>query len=149
MEEPVPSIAHLLLAEFAHRFPDRTFRADAPPQPVATFPAAHPDVGEVSVWDDGGEATVAVGDITHGHFDCYDEGLSAIDRRRRVANDVAKFLELLFSDRVLLWHSPGPNPRSGGWQVIDASSSYSIMDGGDVTYLWSGPTPNKLGGDQS
>jgi hypothetical protein len=121
-------------------------RQGSPPGAVGVFPAAHPDVGDASVWADGDEAMVAVGSITHGHFGCYDEGLTTTQRRTRVVDDVVEFLDALFRDRVLLWKSPGPQPASGGWRRLGHDSPYSLMDGGDLTFLWSGPTPNPLAG---
>ena len=58
------------------RFASRTFTTDVPPNPIAVFSAAHSEVGDVSIWDDGDEATVSIGGISHGHYNPYDPSLS-------------------------------------------------------------------------
>src|SRR4051812_47651596 len=90
---------------------------DAPPQPIATFPAAQPTVGRVLVYDDGDEATVLIENVTHAHFNPHDENLSEAQRDEVVTEDVVDFLKALFSDRVLLHSSP--DNRRGGWTRLD------------------------------
>jgi hypothetical protein len=138
-------IRDILLPKLMERFPDRGLRAASPPDPVATFPAAHPAVGDLSIWDDGGEAMVAVGDITHGHFNPNDGSLTPEQVAERVAADVLGFLEDLFADRILLWKSPAGG--SGGWVVLGNDEALSLMDGDDLTFTWSGPVKNALRGD--
>ena len=66
------AICDVLLAALLERFSDRGFRVGTPPNPVAVFPAKHPDVGDVSVRGDGIETnftvTVAVGQIIEDQF---------------------------------------------------------------------------------
>ncbi len=112
------------------------------PNPIATFPAAHPAVGDVSVWDDGEEVMVAVGEITHGHFDSCDESLTPGQIENQIVEDVLAFLEDLFAGRVLLWRSP--DGGSGGWLISGADQSLSLMDGDDQTFTWTGPVENPL-----
>jgi hypothetical protein len=129
-------IRDLLLPALIANFPDRGFQADEPPM-IGVFPAAHPEVGDVTIYDDGDEATVYIGEITHTHFNPYDQSLTDAQIAATVTCDVVDFLTELFADRVLLWTSL--ENGSGGCQSLD-------YDGGrprksDVlTYVWSGPT---------
>jgi hypothetical protein len=51
-------IRDVLLPALQSRFPSRGFRADASPNAIGSFPSAHEQVGDVTIWDDGDEATV-------------------------------------------------------------------------------------------
>src|SRR5262249_21251822 len=124
----------------------RTFTTDVPPKPIAVFSGAHSEVGDVCIWDDGDEATVSIGEITHGHFNPYDPSLSPEQLATVVTGEVLQFLADLFLDRVLLWKSR--EGGSGGWQVLDEGNELSLMDSDDLTYLWSGPVKNPLAQSQ-
>jgi hypothetical protein len=50
------------------RFPNRGLRLHQGKEPLASFPAAHPEVGDLEINDDGEELTTSVGQLTHGHF---------------------------------------------------------------------------------
>src|SRR5258707_9614723 len=106
-----------LIPAFKREFASWEIVFDSPPQPIATFPAAQAAVGRVLIYDDGDEATVLIENITHGHFNPYDEKLSDAQRDEIVTEDVINFLKALFSDRVLL-HSSADN-RTGGWTRLD------------------------------
>jgi hypothetical protein len=62
------TISEKLIPRLQARFPDRGLRVHEGTQPAATFPAAHPDVGDLCIDDDGVELTISVGQLTHGHF---------------------------------------------------------------------------------
>lgn len=119
-----------------------------PPEPIAVFPAVHPEVGDVSIWDDGDEATVAIGDITHGHFGAYDGALSQEQIHEEVAKQVVAFLADLFADKVVLWRTPGR--RLGGWYYADREPQGAGTTGclgrflasprKAERFLWSGPS---------
>jgi hypothetical protein len=110
---------------------------DAPPQPIATFPAAQQAVGRVLVYDDGDEATVLIENVTHGHFNPYDEKLSEAQRDEMVTEDVIDFLKALFSDRVLLHSSP--DNRRGGWSRLDLEDGPVALSPSFQYFLWSRP----------
>ena len=57
-----------LIPKLLASFPDRDLRLHQGNQPVATFPAAHPEVGDLQISDDEDELTISVGSLTHGHF---------------------------------------------------------------------------------
>ena len=92
--------------------------------PLVIFPAAHPEVGDVEIHDNGADIIVSIGRLTHEHF--------PVD-----GDDVIVFLEQLFADRIELfcsgsrggWRPRGPKPRG----------RISKFLFGRRTYVWSGP----------
>jgi hypothetical protein len=87
----------------------------------------------MQIYDVGDEITLVAGNFTHGHFSNYDE-IPVADKEQMIAEDVADFLEKLFSDRVILW---GAHESCGGWRVIDPANSDSPKHRNE--FLWSGP----------
>ncbi len=110
---------------------------DVPPQPIAAFAAAQPSVGRVLVYDDGDEATVLIENVTHGHFNSYDEKLSDAQRDEMVTEDVIDFLKALFSDRVLLHCSP--DKHGDGWTRLDLKVGPIELSPSFQYFLWSRP----------
>jgi hypothetical protein len=105
--------------------------------PVVVFAAAHPEVGDVEIYDDGDEVTVIIGKFTHEHFPSYDAALAPAEREERVAEHVVTFLEQLFADRVEIFGGV----RGGGWRPRGAKPRGRISKFlfGRKTYVWSGP----------
>ena len=95
-------IRDVLLPELMERFPNRGFQTQSSGNTIGLFPAAHPGVGNVYIADDGDEATLFIGDLTHLHFN-FDPGET--EPEKGVANDVLEFLDELFADRILIWKS--------------------------------------------
>ncbi len=126
----------VLLPVLRSRFARMEIRFGTPPEPIAVFAAAHPQVGEVSVFDAGEEARVHIGRIAHAHF-C---GLPKADTEREqlenTTEDVVDFLAELFSDRVVLHEST--DGRTGGWKRL-AAYERPIATEGMRLYRWSGP----------
>src|SRR5262245_34891909 len=91
----------------------------SPPQAIAVFAAAHPDVGDVQIFDDGSEVTLVAGNFTHGHFSDFDSK-SAEEAEKNIVDDVIAFLERLFADQVVLW---GSQRGGGGWYNRDRKQS--------------------------
>jgi hypothetical protein len=106
-------IADTLIPALRERFPESEVTWGTPPNAIAVFPAAHPDVGSLSIWDEGDEVMIAIGDITHGHIGADDEGLSEEQVHEEVAKNVLSFLEDLFAGRVIVWHAR--RGGAGGW----------------------------------
>jgi hypothetical protein len=131
------TIREVLLPALQQQFPDRVIRTGAPPDPVAVFPAAHPEVGDCIIWDDGNEATVGVGEITHGHFNPYDESRSPDAIAVWVTQAVVAFLVDLLADRVLLWSAS--NGRTGGWTYAEEGAADLALPVDAQLFVWSGP----------
>lgn len=126
-------ITDTLLPILQDRFPGKGILGCSHSEPCITFPAKHPDVGDIQIVDDGVEITIYVGNFTHSHFSNYDD-ISDIEKEREISADVADFLERLFSDRVILW---GSHKEGGGWKDISPDE----VDEGkrENEFLWSGP----------
>jgi hypothetical protein len=129
-------IAEYLLPKLQQRFPNRGLKAGVPPEPCAAFPAAHPEVGNIEICDDGDELTVYVGELSHGHFSNYDDNLTADQKAEIIAEKVAEFLEDLFADRIVIWRSFG---GSGGWYHVGHAGLAKIIP--KTKFVWSGPMP--------
>jgi len=128
-------IRELLLPELQRRFPDRELKLGLPPDPIAIFPAIHPEIGDVEIWDDDIEATIGIKDVTHGHFNPYDSSLSPDELAEQVTSDVLDFLTALFSDRVLFWVAN--DASRGGWQLLEYDQPQFHPN--SKHFLWSGP----------
>jgi hypothetical protein len=125
-------ITEKLIPRLQERFPDRPMKLGAPPGPIAVFTAAHPDVGDVQVFDDGSEVILVAGNFTHGHFSDFDLK-SSDEAENNIVDDVIAFLDRLFADQVVLW---GSHCGSGGWHNRDQKRSEFAKG---PLYVWSGP----------
>ena len=131
-------IRDTLLPALRAQFPDRELRPGDSPNTIGVFPAANDEIGDLTVLDDGDEATIYVGVITHLHFDGDTSSKAEVDER--IADEVVSFLAELFADRILLWRSCAPG-HDGAMPLNDAKN-LSGIGASDLTYLWSGPIPN-------
>ena len=84
------------------RFPDLAFTGPSDQPPQLTIPASHPDVGDIVLQDDDEEITAFLGHFTHRHFSNYDE-IPTAEKEKIIAEDVVRFLENLFADRIVMW----------------------------------------------
>jgi hypothetical protein len=136
-------IREVLVSALTDRFADRGMRVGAPPGPIATFPATHPAVGDVSVAEAGTfSAIVQVGEIVWNHVHSYDDHLEADERLQRLTQEVVRFLEELFADRLLFWRST--DGRNAGWRERgDVGHLEPLVLDNRIyqPYLWSGPLP--------
>jgi len=132
-------IRDLLVPELVERFADRGLRLGTPPDSIASFPAKHPDVGDVRVWDEGLGARVAVGEIVWEHFRLWPSD-DVKEATERIGKSVIRFLQELFADRLLFWQSI--DSRNAGWRErgdVGYSEPLVLDDRMYRTYLWSGP----------
>jgi hypothetical protein len=144
------TIREVLIPRLSERFSGHGLKVSEI-EPFATFPAAHGAVGDVSIWDDGHEATIGLGTITHSHFDCSNTTLSDLERSEFIADEVMSFLGDLFEDRILIWRSP--DKRSAGGRLGSRMRCRSWMR---LTRHSCGPVPSRIhsktsrgGGDDS
>jgi hypothetical protein len=141
-----------LVRALASRFADVGFRLGAPSEPAAIFAGKHDDVGDATVSapvvnaspiGDVASATVAIGKVLCDEFFNFDVHLAAEERAVRLANDVVRFLEHLFADRLLFWQS-ADSQRVRGWrECADARLAEPLVtdDRTYDVYFWSGPLP--------
>ena len=101
------------------------------------FSAAHSEVGDLTVQDDGDEVTLFLGRLTHCHIGNCDNGLTEVARQERISDEVLRFLEEIFADQVEFWG----NHRGGSSRQRKAKprSFLSKLMYGSRTYVWSGP----------
>lgn len=126
------ALSQQLIPILRERFRDRGLVTGEPPEPCAVFPGIHPGIRRVAVYDDRVELTVAVDDLTHGHFSD-DSAPRAVGEQRTVAA-VVEFLDALFDDRVVVW---GQHSTGGGWYRPDLGGSGGRP--GVPEFVWSGP----------
>lgn len=118
-------------------FPDTAMRIPGDEGAVVTIASPHPDVGALSVVDDGNELTVHLGRFTHVHFASHERGLSADQRAERIATDTVEFIRRVLADEIE-FHGTG---RGGGCRPRTRAPRglLSRFFLGSRTYLWSGP----------
>ena len=136
------AIRDILVPLLVERFKDCGLQLGTPPDPIAVFPAAHPEVGDVRVSEgNAGGADVAVGDVARDHFfNPYEEERETSEAAEGIARNVVRFLEELFADRLLMWRST--DGRTRGWRERgDAGHSAPLVvdDRAYHTYIWSRP----------
>ena len=128
-------IADKLVPRLRQRFPDRVVTFGSAPSPCAVFGAAHPDFGDVQIFDDGSDVTLVAGNFTHGHFSDYQSTVPEA-AAENIVNDVIDFLDRLFADRIVFW---GSHRGGGGWHSRgESDSDFPIHRTGQL-YVWSGP----------
>lgn len=69
--------------------------------PSIVIPAANDSVGNMTVYDDGDELTIEIGQLHHTHFSAYNyDGETNEQRLVAAIEDAAKFVADVFADRV-------------------------------------------------
>ena len=115
------------------RFPSRGLRIHDGKQPTATFPAAHPDVGDLTIFCDDVELTIAVGHLTHGHFSPWNEKPPQDEREEKVIGHVLAFLDAVFADQMVSWSAD----KAGGWH--GRGDEPIVRRPGARRFTWWGP----------
>jgi len=141
------TLSQKLIPRLLARFPDRGLRVQDGKQPVASFPAAHPDVGDLHIDDDGVELTISVGQLTHGHFFPRNyQGPSVKPSEKdeeEVIERVMKFLGEVFADQIEFWTADG----GGGWHP--RGKQPLVQRANMRRFVWSGPVtavpPRQMG----
>jgi hypothetical protein len=98
-------LAEKMTAALKREFPAAAINYDSPPKPIATIAAAQEAVGRIFIYLEDDEITVLVENISHAHFNPYDEDLSDEARAERIIPEVMEFLHQLLGDRILLIRS--------------------------------------------
>src|SRR5438034_9644461 len=88
-------------------FPTGGFMIRENENPFASLNSPCADVGTLSIYDDGDEATVAITEFSHSHFRYDDASLSLKERELHVAEDVVDFVRALLADQGLLFRYGG------------------------------------------
>ncbi|MFT3685887.1 MAG: hypothetical protein QM783_13360 [Phycisphaerales bacterium] len=140
------SLFDLLINELTQRHPARGLRTtqSSSGDRSAIFPAAHPDVGDIVITEDGEtELIVYVGKFTHTHHANYNDKLRGTERDKAIVASVVGLLDEIFADRIVMW---GSHKGGGGFaECEDPRSSAAAKKvrqhaGGAVPlFVWSGP----------
>jgi hypothetical protein len=129
------TISEKLIPRLLARFSDSGLRVHEGRQPAASFPAAHPEVGDLCIDDDGDELTITVGELTHGHFTPKDYRLPSQEKQEDLIERVMEFLDKVFADQIEFW-SAG---RAGGWHARGEEPLGQWRN--RRRFVWSGPLP--------
>jgi|SRR5215510_10193814 len=130
-------IREVLIPKLQARFAARGFQHGSEKNSIGFFPAAHTQVGELAMFDDGDEATIYIGQITHLHIDS--EASEEHRAEEEIANEVISFLEDLFADKMMIWKL---NITGENGVLPVANVEEWGMDHRASTFVWSGPVPN-------
>ena len=133
---PDVTISEVLVPALEAAFPGSGMRVSTLPEPVAVFPAACAEVGDVQIYDDGDEATVVIENVTHHHCNPYNSEMNPRERAQWVTHEVVEFLRALFEDRVFLW-SRQQGKGGGGWtQPYEGVIPDDVPEDADM-FVWS------------
>jgi len=126
-------LAEKMIPKLQARYAGRGLQIHEGKQPFASFPAAHPDVGDMALHDDDHEVTLYVGQ-THGHFSPFNYSEPVDTREAKVVDEVIAFLDEIFDDKIEFWTDGN---RMGGW---NARGQGNILGRRNVQrFVWSGP----------
>jgi hypothetical protein len=129
-----------LLPKLQEAFPGAAMRIGLGAEPLVTFLAKHPAVGDLEIHDEGDELTVFIGSITHRHFCSQDPAASAQAQADQLASEVTEYLQQLFADRIEFF---GNGFRGGARVRSDRRRSViSRLLLGRRSFVWSGPLGN-------
>ncbi|MBI3547093.1 MAG: hypothetical protein HY081_10985 [Gammaproteobacteria bacterium] len=128
------SILDVLIPALQERFPNRGMRIKQPGEADIVFPAAHPEFGDLIIYDEGEEITIMVGNFTHFHVGHETKSDAAVE----ITKHAIKYLDDLFADRIVLWNGLlgfglGHRPRD---DRDKAGSTFFRRK-----FVWSGPLP--------
>jgi hypothetical protein len=137
------SVRDILVPMLRERFPDRGLQLGSAPGPIAVFPAAHREVGAASVASSGDDSgvDVAVGGVARdSFFNPYEDEQGTVAAAQGIAQNVVRFLEELFADRLLMWRSD--DGATLGWRERgEAGHTAPLVVDDRVyhTYIWTRP----------
>jgi len=129
-------VSDRLFPKLRQHFSDCGLRLGRAPDRSVVFPAEHPEVGDIEIYDDGDEVTAYLGRFTHVHFFNYDENLPEEQAAEKIADDVVAFLKRLFADEVVLL---GSHKTGGGCCTRDREPQTPFSQNRGQEYVWSGP----------
>lgn len=125
-----------LTRTFRETFPELPFVFAEPPNPVATLEGPCEEMSPLQIFDDGDEATIWLGTITHSHFGNYEEGITEDWRHQYIAEEVVEFVRDLIANRIVGMSSLGG--RVGGWRRLEPGDPLPGSSPLKSQYLWSG-----------
>jgi hypothetical protein len=138
-EGRLDSLEREFLGVLRSRIDPRLYRAEFTDRLKVTFPAKHPETGDLVVRLDGDEVTVSIGLGFHTHFPTFPEDEGSVEERERAAAEEAiDYIEGFLADRIVLrLRFKNGEIRSGGTFPVDYPEK--PLARGEKEYLWSGP----------
>jgi hypothetical protein len=141
-EERLDSLAREFLSVLRSRIDARLYRAEFTDRLKVTFPARHPETGDLVVRLDGDEVTVSIGLGFHCHFPTFKEDLPVDKWEQAAAEEAIDYIAEFLADRtVLRLHFVNGEIRSAGTCPVGCPAE--PLAPGDKEYLWSGPRPRR------
>ena len=105
--------------------------------------AADSEVGDMTIWDDGDELTVDIGQKYHSHFcPLMQDGYSELERRRSAAKSALKFVQQTLNDSVnfRIEYVNGNCKSASCWNINSSDHGPSPQTDAFLTFKWSGVT---------
>jgi hypothetical protein len=138
-EARLDPLARAFLTVLRSRIDPRLYRAEFTDRLTVTFPARHPETGDLVVRVGGDDVTVSIGLGFHTHFPTFMEELPVDKWERAAAEEAIDYIEEFLADRIVLRLHFVSGFRSGGTFPVDSAAEPPAP--GDREYLWSGPRP--------
>ncbi len=96
-------ILETLIPALEERFAGRGMRKGVIGEPDVLFPAVHPEVGDIFIYDEGDEITIIVSGFMHVHFGTDEASSTELESTAAITRDIVQFLEDVFADRMIFW----------------------------------------------
>jgi hypothetical protein len=152
-EAKLDSLSRLFRAAFQRRFAHVPHREEMVDCLVVTLPAPTQETGDITVWLEGDEVTVAIGKHYHRHFETYLRDEPVEIQERDAVESALDFIEEFITEKLFLRVSrKGERIVSAALLSVDSpdgAQSWLIVPGGDAgpddddwheaDYVWSGP----------
>ena len=104
MDDSAPKLDHLsqrFLCELERIMSRESFRTEFTDRLIVTIPARDPEVGDITVWLDGDEVTVGIGQLHHSHFEVCAQPEATLDaREQEAARSATSFISDILDERV-------------------------------------------------
>jgi len=102
---------------------------------IVSIHSNNEEFGNIEIEDDYEELIVEVGNFTHWHAGCYEEGLSEQEMFLRISESVIDFIKDLINDEIVLW---GSHKNGGGFYYPEHEKRTSK----EQQWVWSGKYEN-------
>jgi len=144
MAETQPHADHLsceFLTQLRRVLPDTAFRTALTDGLVVTIPFRCEEVGDITVWLEGGEVTVEIGQLNHTHFRVYTQSAPTPDECERVAAEMAvDYIRDVIEERVRfrVQFAAGRCLASSSWYPEHSDGGLPLPRAEEVReYVWS------------
>jgi hypothetical protein len=130
-------ISDYLIPELKKKFADKPFVFRDSPERVVSLAWPYEGIGPLEIFDEGDVVVISIQGAGDGHFGGRRKGVAREVLEARVAADVVKFLEALFSDQVVVMRML--DGKVGGWRKLADGKPPAGRSAFCQQFLWSGP----------